>query len=238
LLETTRDPRPHVERWNALVIGVGALGCQAAAALVAAGVGALTLVDDDRVEVSNLQRQILFDDADVGRPKAVAAALALRALAPASVITVRTERASARNVAELVGTHDVTIDATDDPESKYLLNRTAIDTGKPFVYGGVARTGGLALAVQPRQSACLACAFPLQLSRGDDSCAALGILAPVAGAIGGLQAHLAIRLLEKATAAVAGRLYVYETRARRWRILRFDRDPRCSACSPAALHAA
>lgn len=227
----------HAARASALVVGVGALGCQAAAALVSAGIGGLTLVDDDRVERSNLQRQVLFDDTDIGRPKAIAAALALRATAPASTITVRTERVAAHNAADFVRGHDVTIDATDDPDSKYLLNRTAVEAGKPFVYGGVARTGGLTLAVRPGLSACLACAFPPQLSRGDESCAALGIVAPVAGAIGALQAHLALRLLEGAP-SIGGLLYVYEMHGRRWRTLRFERDPHCSTCSAAAQRAA
>lgn len=235
------EPKPHhaihAERASALVVGVGALGCQAAAALVSAGIGGLTLVDDDRVERSNLQRQVLFDDTDVGRPKAIAAALALRNEALASTITARTERLTPDNAADLVGNHDVTIDATDDPDSKYLLNRTAVEAGKPFVYGGVARTGGLTLAVRPGVSACLACAFPPQLARGDESCAALGIIAPVAGAIGALQAHLALRLLEDPP-SVGGLLYVYEMHGRRWRTVRFERDPQCSTCSAAAQRAA
>jgi adenylyltransferase/sulfurtransferase len=236
-LEPKRHHAIHAERASALVVGVGALGCQAAAALVSAGIGGLTLVDDDRVERSNLQRQLLFDDTDIGRPKATAATLALRAEAPSSTITARTERVTTLNAADLVGDHDVTIDATDDPDSKYLLNRTAVEAGKPFVYGGVARTGGLALAVRPGFSACLACAFPPQLFRGDESCAALGIVAPVAGAIGALQAHLALRLLEDAP-SVGGVLYVYEMRGRRWRTLRFERDPQCPTCSAAAQRAA
>jgi molybdopterin/thiamine biosynthesis adenylyltransferase len=237
LLQAITDFVPPLERSHAVVIGVGALGCQAAQALVTAGIGALTLIDDDRVERSNLQRQILFEAADIGRPKAVAAALLLRSRAPASMIVARTERVTEQNVVELMAGHDVVIDATDDPESKYLLNRSAVETRTPFVYGGVARTSGLALAVQPGRSACLACAFPPQSAHAGDSCAALGILAPVAGAIGALQAFLAIRLMENA-AEVAGSLYAYETRGRRWRKFRFDRDPECPTCSPAAQCAA
>jgi len=235
-LEPIAQQAFRADRATALVIGVGALGCQAAASLVSAGIGCLTLVDDDRVERSNLQRQVLFDDADSGRPKAIAAALALRAEAPACTIIARTERLTALNAEDLVGGHDVTIDATDDPDSKYLLNRTAVAAGKPFVYGGVARTGGLALAVRPRCSACLACAFPPQLAGGDESCAALGIVAPVAGAVGALQAHLAMSLLEDPS-TVGGLLHVYEMRGRRWRTMRFERDPQCSTCSAAARRA-
>lgn len=236
-MDTATTTSLSVERSRALVVGVGALGCQAAVSLAASGISELTLIDDDRVELSNLQRQILFDDADIGRPKAIAAALNLRALASSSTIAARVERVTPRNVTAFVAAHDVTIDATDDPDVKYLLNHAAIETGQPLVYGGVARTGGLALAVRPRQSACLACAFPPLATQGNESCAALGILAPVAGAIGALQAHLAVRLLEK-TETVAGLLYIYETRARRWRTMRFERDPQCPSCSPASRHAA
>lgn len=228
---------PCPESLSALVVGVGALGCQAAAALANAGVGKLTLVDDDRVERSNLQRQVLFDSADIGRPKAVAAAVALGTEAPTSTILARVERLTPANASTLVSSHDVAIDATDDPQSKYLLNRTARETGRPFVYGGIARTTGLVMAVRPGHSACLACAFPPQLSHGDDSCAVLGIVAPVAGVIGALQAHLALRLLGHPPTA-GGTLYVYEAHGRRWRTLQFERDPSCPTCSPANRHAA
>jgi molybdopterin/thiamine biosynthesis adenylyltransferase len=231
------EPKPHhaihAERASALVVGIGALGCQAAAALVSAGIGDLTLVDDDRVERSNLQRQVLFDDTDIGRSKAIAAALALRAEAPASTISARTERVTPRNAADLVGHHDLTIDATDDPDSKYLLNRSGRENRSSTAESFARPT----LAVQPGVSACLACAFPPQPARGDESCAALGIIAPVAGAIGALQAHLALRLLED-PASVGGLLYVYEMHGRRWRTLRFERDPQCSTCSDAAQRAA
>lgn len=229
------SPRP--ESVSALVVGVGALGCQAAAALAVAGVGKLTLVDDDRVERTNLQRQVLFDTADIGRPKSVAAALALRSDAPTSMILAHVERLTPLNAGDLLSSHDVAIDATDDPDSKYLINRAAREAGRPFVYGGVARTTGLVMAVRPGHTACLACAFPLQLSHGDDSCAVLGILAPVAGVIGALQARLALRLLADPPTA-GGTLYVYEARGRRWRMLQFERDPDCSICSPAKQHAA
>jgi len=237
LSDLVAEVSPRPESVSALVVGAGALGCQAAAALAALGVGKLTLVDDDRVERSNLQRQILFDGADIGRPKVVAAALALRSEAATSTILAQVERLTPRNARTLLSSHDVAIDATDDPDSKYLINRTANETGRPFVYGGVARTTGLVMAVRPGHTACLACAFPPQLSHDDDSCAVLGILAPIAGVIGALQAHLAMRLLADPPAA-AGILYVYEARGRRWRTLQFDRDPNCSICSPANQHAA
>jgi len=225
------------KRATVLVVGVGALGCQAAAALVAAGGCDLTLVDDDRVERSNLQRQVLFDDTDIGRPKAVAAALALRAEASESSILARTERVTSGNASQLVGAHDVTVDATDHPDTKYLLNRAAVETGRPFVYGGVVRMTGLAMAVRPRVSPCLACVFPPDLSHADDGCAALGILSPVAGVLGALQAYLALRLIEGGP-STPGQLHVYEVHHRRWRSLRFDRDPGCSTCSPPARDAA
>ena len=114
------------------------------------------------------------------------------------------------NVDRHVATHDVVVDATDDPRTKDLLNRAAVRRHFSFVYGGVARTGGMAMAVDPERSACLACAFPTSDADEDAGCDRMGILAPVAGVIGTLQAYLALRMLcgDRST---AGRLFVYDS---------------------------
>ncbi len=226
-----------MEGAHALVVGAGALGCAAAQTLAASGVGRLSLVDDDCVELSNLQRQVLFDRATIGRPKATAAAESLARIAPSCEVAPWVERLAAGNVERFVGDHDVVVDASDDPETKYLLNRAAIRCRVPLVYGGVARTGGMALLVDPGRSACLACAFPAETAAADDGCDRLGILAPVAGLVGTLEADLALRALLGDRSA-AGILFVYELRGTRWRELRFARRPDCDACVDAATRAA
>ena len=233
----TSIPDQALQRTRALVVGVGALGCAAASALADAGVGNLTLIDDDRVEASNLQRQILFDDASIGSPKAEVAAARLGTSTPASRVRSHVERIDARNVDRHLEGHDVVIDGTDDPDTKYLLNRAAVRRRALLVYGGVVRSGGLAMAIRGGESACLACAFPQAPLGAELGCDRLGILAPVAGVIGALQAYLALACLRQ-DRTIAGTLFVYELRGPRWRQLRFSRSRSCSACGAAAAPAA
>jgi molybdopterin/thiamine biosynthesis adenylyltransferase len=217
---------------------MGALGCAASYALALAGIGRLTLVDDDRVERANLQRQILFDETALGERKVEAAASALAATAPGCEVEARADRVRQDNADRYLEGCSVVIDSTDDPRAKYLLNRTATRGRRPLVYGGVARTGGMAMLVDPRRSACLQCAFPLSPQAEEDAgCDRMGILATVAGVIGSLQAHLALRsLLDDRSAA--GILFVYDLRGPHWRKLEFARDPNCPACVDAATRAA
>ena len=226
-----------LERARALVVGVGALGCAAASALAEAGIGHLTVVDDDRVEASNLQRQILFDERSIGSAKAEAAAARLAEVAPRSRVAGRVARVDESNVDREIDAHDVVIDGTDDPRTKYLLNRAAVRARVPLIYGGVVRTGGLAMAIDGGRSACLACAFPETAAGAELGCDRLGILAPVAGVIGSLQGYLAIALLGGDRAA-PGTLFAYELRGPRWRRFRFSRSRTCAACGAAAASAA
>jgi len=235
---TTTPSRDSLESANALIVGMGALGCAAAAALARAGIGRLTLIDDDRVEPTNLQRQILFDDTTLGKRKVEAAALALAATAPGCKVTAHADRVGRENADRYFDGCSVVVDATDDPRAKYLLNRVATLRRTPFVYGGVARAGGMAMLVDPERSACLQCAFP-QTPRDEEEagCDRMGILAPVAGVIGSLQAYLALRVLIDDRSA-AGTLFVYDLHGPRWRALGFSRDIKCPACIDAATRAA
>jgi molybdopterin/thiamine biosynthesis adenylyltransferase len=220
----------HLARARATVVGMGALGCRVSSALARAGVGELTLVDFDRVELSNLQRQPLYRPDCVGLPKAIVAAEALRKeAASTTAISGAEERLDGANAKRLLGDRDVVIDATDDPATKLLLNHECIRAGVPLVHGGVVRTGGVAMAIVPGATACLACTFAPESTFADDGCAAFGILAPVAGVVGSIQGFLALSLLLGAR-RVAGRLYAYELRATRWRTMRVPRDPNCTVC--------
>lgn len=217
---------------SALIVGVGALGCPAAATLVRAGARRVTLIDPDIVEDSNLQRQTLFGPADVGRPKVTAAAEALRRLVPAARVETLQDRLARDGATELVSSHDFVIDACDDPATKFLINEACIDGARPYSYGGVMGTGGQTMTVAPGSSACLACVF------GDDgptdgagACSEMGILAPVAGVIGSLQGLAALRALSGGVGTTAGRMTIYNAAGRRWRTVQFNRDPRCPACA-------
>lgn len=229
---STGDRRPP----RILVVGVGALGCPAAEILAADGGVSCTLIDDDRVETSNLQRQILFDNQAVGRPKARAAAAALEHRFPDTHIVYLDTRFAADNACQLVDEHDFVIDACDDPITKLLINQTCVATGTPFVYGGVMRTGGQTMSVAPGASACLACIFPVLTDpaasgSGDDdaeSCSRMGILAPVAGVVGSMQALATLETL--AGRGRPGRMHIYELRGARWRSVDFDPRPGCPVC--------
>jgi molybdopterin/thiamine biosynthesis adenylyltransferase len=216
---------------SVVVVGVGALGCAAARVLADAGVARITLVDADVVETSNLQRQVLFSDAHIGALKALAGADVLRTRAAHSTVTAVPARLDSSNAVEILADHDVVIDACDDPDTKFLLNRTAVVADVTYCYGGVARTAGQTLTVSPGRTACLACVFPTEISDADaEGCGALGILAPVAGVIGSLQGLAAVRCLLGDTDAVAGTMTIYDLRAKRWRSVTFQRRSACSVC--------
>jgi molybdopterin/thiamine biosynthesis adenylyltransferase len=214
-----------------LVVGAGALGCAAARTLAQEPRLSLTIVDDDRVELSNLQRQVLYVDADIGRLKTDAAAERLASEFGAA-ITTRAIRFDAATGPGLVASVDLVIDATDDPATKFLLGRLCVEAGKPYVYGGVARTGGQWLLAVPGQSACLECVYPANASETAAGCAALGILAPVAGVVGSMQALTALAYLRRPGRATPGRLHLYELTGARSRHIDFKPDPACF-CSAA-----
>lgn len=222
---------------NVLLVGAGALGCAAARTLASAADDgrrvSLTLVDADRVEASNLQRQVLYGNSDLGRLKVEAAAERLAAEFAVPVLP-RALRVDAANAAELVAAHDIVLDGTDDPATKFLLNRVCVRAGVPLVHGGVVRTGGQWMLVEPGVSACLSCVFPETAPGGAEGCASLGILAPVAGVIGSMQALAALRRLFQPELSRPGRLFLYELGGRRFRYVDFPPSPDC-CCRPGDL---
>ena len=211
-----------------LIVGLGALGSAAALALAATRPGQLCLVDNDRVETSNLQRQVLFGPGDIGRPKAEAAHERL-----ATECRSFDTKLDASNCLELFEEADFVIDATDDPRSKWLINHTALLTSTPYCHAGVVRNRGQVMAVLPGLSACLECVFG---NFGDFSsnadCSSLGILAPVAGLIGTLEALSAVGHLTADPAFRAGRMLTYELGGQGWRQVDFQRVAGC-VCDPA-----
>jgi molybdopterin/thiamine biosynthesis adenylyltransferase len=214
-----------------LVVGAGALGCAAARTLAQEPRTSLTIVDDDRVELSNLQRQVLYVDADIGRLKTDAAAERL-ATEFGAVIATRAIRFDPATGPALVADVDLVLDATDDPDTKFLIGRLCVAAGKPYVYGGVARTGGQWLLAVPGKSACLECVYPAEASETAAGCAALGILAPVAGVVGSMQALTALAYLRRPERATPGRLHIFELGGARSRHIDFHPDPACF-CSAA-----
>jgi molybdopterin/thiamine biosynthesis adenylyltransferase len=218
---------------SALVIGAGGLGGPALLVLAASGVGRIVLVEDDTVETSNLNRQPLFAEADLGARKAAAAAARIRALHPAVALEARDERFDAASAVELVRAVDVVLDGSDNFATKFLANDAALRAGRPLVHGGVLRTTLQLLTVAPAGlGGCLRCLFEEPPPEGSvPSCAQAGILGPVAGLAGALMASEALRLLAGEQGTYEGRLWTYEARTARSRLVIVGKREGCPACA-------
>jgi len=212
------------------VVGCGGLGAPVIAQLAAAGVGHLTLCDDDVVEGSNLNRQTLFGVAELGRRKAEAAAAFVARLDPAIAVQARVERITAAAGARLFADHDVVVDASDGFPTKYLLNDLAVEHDRALVHGAATAWSGQVLVMPGRRGPCLRCLFPALPPPGSTpTCRTAGILAPVTGVVGSLQAAAVLRLL-LGVSDDAGRFVAVDLKEGGTRTLRFERDPRCPAC--------
>ena len=188
-----------------LIVGVGGLGVPAACALVRAGFAALGLLDPDLVDLSNLPRQVIFGECDLGTPKVIAAARHLAAILPNAKIEAMVQSLDAANAAEIIARFDFVIDATDSPATKFLINDACVDLGVPFVYGGVLGLAGQAMTVLPGSTACLRCLFEEPPDEAEvASCREAGIIGPVAGAIGEAQAAEALSFVSGRMPALAG----------------------------------
>jgi len=212
-----------------LVVGVGGLGCPAAAAVAAAGVGHLGLVDPDRVERSNLVRQLLYTDADLGQRKVAVAAAALTRDHPRLEVALYPDRWPERTPAELLARYHVVIDATDRTATKLALHDACLTAGVAYCFGGAVGWQGQWMVVIPGETPCLRCAFgAIDGMEGRGTCADLGVLAPVVGLVGYQQALAAIRILLGKPPAPG--LTTYDGRRQRTHTLALSRDPRCPAC--------
>ena len=187
------------------------MGVPAAAALVRAGVRGLGLIDPDPVELSNLPRQVIYSAADIGVPKVIAAARHLGEIAANVEVTPHHRSLDATNIDEFINTYDFLIDATDSPNTKFLINDSCVVAGRPFVYGGVLGMTGQAMTVLPGRTACLRCIFEEPPDEDDiATCRDAGIIGPIAGAIGEAQAAEAISYLRGRMPALAGTMLTYD----------------------------
>jgi molybdopterin/thiamine biosynthesis adenylyltransferase len=220
-----------------LVLGAGGLGAPASFYLAAAGVGHLRIADDDVVDRSNLQRQILHTEARIGEAKVVSAQIALSALNPRTRIEAVAERVVADNVERLLADVDVVIDGADNFPVRYLLNDACVKLGKPLVYGAVQRFEGQASVFDAGrhrgQAPCYRCLFPQPpAAEFAPSCAEAGVLGVLPGVIGLLQANEAIKLLLGIGEPLSGRLLHFDALAMRFREMRLRPDPDCAVCAP------
>ncbi|MGA7437133.1 MAG: molybdopterin-synthase adenylyltransferase MoeB [Luteibacter sp.] len=220
-----------------VVIGAGGLGAPALLYLAAAGVGHITIIDDDRVERSNLHRQVVHADARVGVGKAESARMTLLALNPRVQVQVVAERLRAGNVEALIRDHDVVVDGADNFATRYLLAAATRRLGIPMVYAAIERFTGQASVFDPRRndSPCYRCLFPEPPSAADaPNCAEAGVLGVLPGILGLVQATEAIKIVLGIGQPLVGRLLTYDALGMRFRELALRRDPECPGCGAEA----
>lgn len=212
-----------------LVLGVGGLGCPAAQYLAAAGVGTLVLVDDDVVDGTNLQRQVLYGDADRGRPKVEAAAQRLRAMNPGCEVEQVGERLVAGNSRELVAGVDLVLDGSDNFATRYVCNDACVLSGVPLVSGSLFQYEGQVTVIVPGRTPCYRCTFPMT-PPSEAACHEVGVLGPVAGMVGTMMAAEAVMLLGTGSCALDGVLQIVDAASMSFRQVRLRADPACALC--------
>lgn len=213
-----------------LVIGAGGLGCPILLYLAAAGVGQLTIIDADTVDVSNLQRQILFTTADAGQPKAEVAAQRLRALNPCISITPHVARLNRANALELIRAHDLVVDGSDNFATRYLVNDACVLADRPLVYGAIQGFEGQASVFNYKNGPTYRCLFPEPPAPGTvPNCSEAGVLGVLPGLIGTVQATEAIKVLTGIGEPLSGRLLLWNSLTMTSRTLRFAADPASQA---------
>lgn len=214
-----------------LLVGAGGLGSPAALYLAASGVGTIGVIDNDRVDVSNLQRQVLYDTQSVGRPKADAAKERLLALNPEIELVSHAVELRAANVREIFARYDVILDGTDRFNTRYLTNDACVILRKPLVSAAIHRFEGQAMTYAPGQAPCYRCLFPEPPADGlVPNCAEAGVLGVLPGVMGTIQATEAIKLIVGVGEPLLGRLLTYDALAMRFGEFRFTRRTDCAVC--------
>lgn len=216
---------------SVLIVGLGGLGSPLAMYLAAAGVGHLLIADGDRVDLSNLQRQIIHRNADIGRSKVESARDALHAINPEVKITPLDARLAEQELADAVSRVDVVADASDNFATRFALNAACVHANKPLVSGAAIRMEGQVAVFDPRRhdSPCYRCLYRDDPGE-EEGCAQLGVLAPVPGVIGAVQAVEVIKLLAGSAETLTGWLLVFDALVMEWRKLKLAKDPDCPVC--------
>src|SRR5690349_17410294 len=217
---------------RALIVGVGGLGAPVAQFLAAAGIGSLTLADSDRVDLTNLQRQILYATADVGTPKVAAASARLAAINPLIRIEKIERRIGPDELGALAARVDIVVDCCDNFATRHAVNRACVVAKTPLVSGAAIRFDGQIAVFDPRdpRSPCYHCLFGEGEALEETRCAIMGVFAPLVGIVGATQAAEALKLLAGVGESLAGRLLLLDTLAMEWREVRVPRDPECPVC--------
>ena len=217
---------------HVLVIGAGGLGSPVALYLGSAGVGRITMVDDDRVDVTNLQRQIAHTVSRIGELKAVSVVQAVAAVNPDVKVVPVAQRADDALLDQLVPQADLVLDCTDNFTTRHAINRACVKHRKPLVSGAAIRFDGQIAVYDPRspESPCYACIFPESISPEEISCATMGVFAPLVGIVGAMQAAEALKLLCGIGQALTGRLLMLDGKSMEWHQMTLVRNEGCGVC--------
>lgn len=214
-----------------LMIGAGGLGSPIGLYLAAAGIGTMGIIDFDKVDASNLQRQIIHGTKDVGRYKVDSAADTIRGINPAANVIAYKERLSSENITEILKNYDLVVDGTDNFQTRYLLNDAAVFAKKPFVYGSIFRFEGQATVFYPGRGPCYRCLFAEPPPPGMvPSCAEGGVLGVLPGLVGVIQATEAIKIILGKGDLLIGRLMLIDAMKMEFREVKFRRNPKCPVC--------
>lgn len=216
---------------SVLIIGLGGLGSPVAMYLASAGVGQLILVDHDEVEVSNLQRQIIHGMDSVGESKVSSAQARIQQLNPDCQVEIHASKLSEENVDQLVAQVDVIVDCSDNFTSRFLLNRASVRYQVPLVSGAAIRMEGQLSVFDPKKSdsPCYRCLYD-ESGSDDLSCATNGVLAPVVGIVGSIQALETLKLIAGCGEPVVGKLMIFDMATMDWRTMKLKKDPACPVC--------
>lgn len=225
------DGQLRLKSAQVLVVGSGGLGCPVALYLGAAGVGRMTLVDDDRVEVSNLQRQIAFSEAELGNSKAAALAARVQGINPLVEVNAISARLDGEALKAQVASATVVVDCSDNFHTRFALNRACVSARVPLVSGAAIRAEGQVSVFDARQpdSPCYHCLYPEEGSE-DLSCSEAGVMGPLVGMIGASQAMEAIKVIAGVGEPLIGRLQILDAWRMEWRSMTLARDPDCPVC--------
>ena len=218
---------------SVLMIGAGGLGSPAAMYLASAGVGHITLVDDDEVDLTNLQRQVMHTTARVGQKKAESGRDALLQINPGSAVTALCERVGDARLGELVKAASVVLDCSDNFTTRHAVNRACFGAKVPLVSGAVIRFDGQISVYDPRNAAspCYSCLFPQDQNFEDVACGTMGVFAPLVGIVGAMQAAEALKLVMGIGTSLAGRLLLLDGRAMEWTSIQVAKSPDCPVCN-------
>jgi molybdopterin/thiamine biosynthesis adenylyltransferase len=218
---------------HVLVIGAGGLGSPVALFLGSAGVGRLTLVDGDTVDLTNLQRQIAHDLSTLGTPKAASAARRVGAINPRVEVVALDERVAGDRLDALVAAADVVVDCSDNFATRHAVNAACVRYGRPLVAGAAIVFDAQISVYDTRRadSPCYACVFPPDAAFEDVACSTMGVFAPLVGIVGSMQAAEALKLVAGIGSSLAGRLQMLDARAMAWTEMRIERDPACPVCA-------